>query len=221
MVRRASPLCRSVFHRMRWGGRILFLWCRQDCCRASSPGDAAFQHWSDSTSSSFQSLHEKQPSTSAPCCNVRPRCGAGSIPAGQVAQVVLAYDMGQNGFQTVLTAAVLISTTGRPAAKVPPSHHCFNTHSFPFLISSLPFLMSGLPQQNEQMTCHVNWISACSLVLTHPTHPWISAWSLEVTHPTHPACICVSELLVMLNASASQYYLTMAHVCPTSYVLAC
>lgn len=47
---------------------------------------------------------------------------AGTIAAGQSANLVLTYDITENTFQTVLQAAVLITTSGRPAAKVPPSH---------------------------------------------------------------------------------------------------
>lgn len=39
------------------------------------------------------------------------------VAAGQAVSVVLSYDIGSNAFQTVLTAAVLITTSGRPAAK--------------------------------------------------------------------------------------------------------
>lgn len=35
---------------------------------------------------------------------------------------MLTYDITENTFQTVLQAAVLITTSGRPAAKVAPSH---------------------------------------------------------------------------------------------------
>ena len=43
---------------------------------------------------------------------------AGTIAAGQAVSLVLTYDITQNTFQTVLQAAVLITTSGRPAAKV-------------------------------------------------------------------------------------------------------
>lgn len=43
---------------------------------------------------------------------------AGTIAAGQPALLNLTYDITQNTFQTVLQAAVLITTSGRPAAKV-------------------------------------------------------------------------------------------------------
>ncbi|KAL3162994.1 hypothetical protein ABBQ32_009426 [Trebouxia sp. C0010 RCD-2024] len=41
----------------------------------------------------------------------------GTIAAGQSMNLVLTYDITQNTFQTVLQAAVLITTSGRPAAK--------------------------------------------------------------------------------------------------------
>lgn len=44
--------------------------------------------------------------------------GAGSVAAGQSVSLVLTFDITQNTFQTVLQAAVLITTSGRPAAKV-------------------------------------------------------------------------------------------------------
>ena len=43
---------------------------------------------------------------------------AGTVAAGQATNLVLTYDITQNTFQTVLQAAVLISTSGRPAARV-------------------------------------------------------------------------------------------------------
>lgn len=54
---------------------------------------------------------------------------AGTIAAGQSVNLVLTYDITQNTFQTVLQAAVLITTSGRPAAKVSCSHHhaCLQT----------------------------------------------------------------------------------------------
>lgn len=39
------------------------------------------------------------------------------VAPGQAVQVVLSYDIGQSTFQTVLTATVLITTSGRPASK--------------------------------------------------------------------------------------------------------
>lgn len=43
---------------------------------------------------------------------------AGTISAGQSVDLKLTCDITQNTFQTVLQAAVLITTSGRPAAKV-------------------------------------------------------------------------------------------------------
>lgn len=42
----------------------------------------------------------------------------GEVAAGQSVNLVLTFDITQNTFQTVLQASVLITTTGRPAAKV-------------------------------------------------------------------------------------------------------
>lgn len=62
------------------------------------------------------------------------RMAAGTIAAGQSVNLVLTYDITQNTFQTVLQAAVLITTSGRPAAKVGCSqvshdpHHCHLWH---------------------------------------------------------------------------------------------
>ena len=44
---------------------------------------------------------------------------AGTVTAGQAVQVVLSYDIGQSGFQTLLSSAVMVTTSGKPAAKVP------------------------------------------------------------------------------------------------------
>ena len=43
---------------------------------------------------------------------------AGSVPAGGSTSFTLSYDISQNQFQTTLTAQVLITTSGRPSAKV-------------------------------------------------------------------------------------------------------
>jgi len=43
---------------------------------------------------------------------------AGTIAAGQSQDLVLSYDISQSGFQTLLQASVLITTSGRPSAKV-------------------------------------------------------------------------------------------------------
>jgi len=43
---------------------------------------------------------------------------AGTIAAGQTEELVLSYDISQSGFQTLLQASVLITTSGRPSAKV-------------------------------------------------------------------------------------------------------
>ena len=43
---------------------------------------------------------------------------AGTIAAGQSQDLVLSYDITQSGFQTLLQASVLITTSGRPSAKV-------------------------------------------------------------------------------------------------------
>ncbi len=43
---------------------------------------------------------------------------AGIIAAGQSQDLVLSYDISQSGFQTLLQASVLITTSGRPSAKV-------------------------------------------------------------------------------------------------------
>ena len=55
---------------------------------------------------------------------------AGTVAAGQSVNLVLTYDITQNTFQTVLQAAVLITTSGRPAAKVChlTTHCCLTTH---------------------------------------------------------------------------------------------
>ena len=43
---------------------------------------------------------------------------AGTVAPAQSVTLELTYDITQNTFQTVLQAAVLITTSGRPAAKV-------------------------------------------------------------------------------------------------------
>lgn len=49
---------------------------------------------------------------------ITPNPANGSIAPGQVVQVGLAYDISQQGFQGTYAANVLITTSGRPVAKV-------------------------------------------------------------------------------------------------------
>ena len=68
------------------------------------------------------------------------------MAAGQATNLVLTYDITQNTFQTVLQAAVLISTSGRPAARVSLIYVVMSNslQSMGFVLQALSYLCASI-----------------------------------------------------------------------------
>ena len=115
------------------------------------------------------------------------------MAAGQSVSLVLTFDITQNTFQTVLQAAVLITTSGRPAAKVLTM---FTFVCMSYVVSDLGILVGK--QQAQALFCCVLTTAVFSGKLQALLMHWCHVFSIHI-HPTCVEAPCICHTLFFLS----------------------